>query len=394
MRAHSLTRKREDEWRSDLEGKLILPEKLGQFLLANLHKSIHLGWRKLLDLLTSAQLRFPNQTAAVHQIVEDCASCTAMKPGRREGHHTGIRERGRAPGRSWEVDFTKVKPGKFGYKYLLVFIDTFSGWVEVFPTKRETSQVVAKALLEEIIPRYRVPEAIGSDNGPAFVSKVLQGLAQAMGANWKLHCEYNPQSSGQVERMNRTLKETLAKLALETGGDWVTLLPLAIFRVRNSPYVHGLTPFEILYGAPPPIIQRTLSPGLGDLAPNYLTMLQALAKVQQQIWPLIQAYHTTERVPTPEHGIVPGDMVWVKRHQSKTLEPRWKGPYVVLLTTPTALKVDGIAPWVHHSHVRRARPQEEQGNWTARQHPTNPLKLWLIRDAPENENTPDAPQPS
>jgi transposase InsO family protein len=115
------------------------------------------------------------------------------------------------------VEFAEVKPGKFGYKYLLVFIDTFSGWVEVFPTKKETSQVVAKALLEEIIPRYGVPEAIGSDNGPAFVSKVLKGLAQAMGANWKLHCEYNPQSSGQVERMNRTLKETLAKLALETG---------------------------------------------------------------------------------------------------------------------------------------------------------------------------------
>jgi hypothetical protein len=71
MRAHSLTRKREDEWRSDLEGKLILPEKLGRFLLANLHKSTHLGRRKLLDLLTSAQVRFPNQTVAVCQIVED-----------------------------------------------------------------------------------------------------------------------------------------------------------------------------------------------------------------------------------------------------------------------------------------------------------------------------------
>jgi hypothetical protein len=33
-----------------------------------------------------------------------------------------------------------------------------------------------------------------------------------VGTNWKLHCEYNPQSSGQVERMNQTLKETLSKL--------------------------------------------------------------------------------------------------------------------------------------------------------------------------------------
>jgi ribonuclease HI len=65
MRVHSPIREGENGWRSDLEGKLILPEKLGRFLLINLHKSTHLGRRKLLDLLTSTQLRFPNQTVAV-----------------------------------------------------------------------------------------------------------------------------------------------------------------------------------------------------------------------------------------------------------------------------------------------------------------------------------------
>jgi transposase InsO family protein len=150
------------------------------------------------------------------------------------------------------VDFTEVKPGRYGYKYLFVLIDTFSGWVEAFPTKQETAQVVAKVLLEEIIPSYGIPETLGSDNGLAFISNVLQGLARAVGTNWKLHGEYNPQSSGQVERMNQTLKEILSKLAIETGGDWVALLPYAIFQVRNSSYVHGLTPFEILYRALPP----------------------------------------------------------------------------------------------------------------------------------------------
>ena len=265
--------------------------------------------------------------------------------------------------------------------------------MEAFPTKRETSQVVAKVLLEEIIPRYGVPESIGSDNGPAFVSKVLQGLAQAMGTDWKLHCEYNPQSSGQVERMNRTLKETLTKLAIETGGDWVTLLPLAIFRVRNSPYIHGLTPFEILYGAPPPVIQRALTPEMGNLAPNYLTILQTLSRVQQQIWPLVQAYHEKDGAPNPDHGIVPGDMVWVKRHQSKTLEPRWKGPYVVLFATPTALKVDGIGPWVHFSHVRKAQPHSSKNpeEWEIRRHPSNLLKLSLHRKPCNNDQPPSPP---
>ena len=60
------------------------------------------------------------------------------------------------------------------------------------------------------------------------VSQIVQSLALALRTKWKLHCEYSPQSSGQVERINRTLKKTLTKLAIETGGDWVTLLPFAL----------------------------------------------------------------------------------------------------------------------------------------------------------------------
>ncbi|EHB13885.1 Gag polyprotein, partial [Heterocephalus glaber] len=82
---------------------------------------------------------------------------------------------------------------------------------EVFPTKHETAQVVAKKLLEDILPRYGFPAMLESDNGPAFISK------------------------------------------------------------RN-------------------------------------------------------------------------------------LEPRWKGPYVIVLTTPTTLKADEIASWIHYTHARPADP--------------------------------------
>ena len=106
----------------------------------------------------------------------------------------------------------------YGYKYLLVFVDTFSGWTEAFPTKHETAKMVTKKLLEEIFPRYGMPQVLGTDNGPAFVSQVSQLVAKLLGIEWKLHCAYRPQSSGQVERMNRTIKETLTKLTLAPGS--------------------------------------------------------------------------------------------------------------------------------------------------------------------------------
>ena len=84
--------------------------------------------------------------------------------------------------------------------------------------------------------------------------------------------------------------------------------------------------------------------------------------------------------PTPHH-YRPGDWVYVKRHHRETLEPRWNGPYIVVLTTPTALKVDDIATWVHHTHVRPADPSAIRKDffmrWAISWDQHNPLKLKL-----------------
>ena len=69
---------------------------------------------------------------------------------------------------------------------MLVLVDTFSGWVEAFPNKGETATVVAKRLLEDIVPRYGLPVTMGPDNGPAFFSQIVQGLAQALGTKMEV----------------------------------------------------------------------------------------------------------------------------------------------------------------------------------------------------------------
>ena len=78
------------------------------------------------------------------------------------------------------MDFTQM-PVSQGYKYLLVMIDTFTGWIEGLPTRTEKAdKVVKKKLLHEIIPRFGLPRSLQSDNGTSFTFKVTQGISKAL----------------------------------------------------------------------------------------------------------------------------------------------------------------------------------------------------------------------
>ncbi|XP_031510618.1 uncharacterized protein LOC116270094 [Papio anubis] len=116
---------------------------------------------------------------------------------------------------------------------------------------------------------------------------------------------------------------------------------------------------------------------------------ETLQKIHQEIWPKLKELYETGPPPTP-HLYQPGDWVLVKRHRQETLEPRWKGPLQVLLSTPTALKVEGIASWIHYTHVKPVDPTsdllgpitaaaEAPDAWTVDRAKNNPLKLTLRR---------------
>ena len=80
------------------------------------------------------------------------------------------------------MDFTQM-PVSQRYKYLLVMIGTFTGWIEGFPTWIEKAEEVVKKLLHEIIPRFGLPGSLQSDNRTSFTSKVTQGVSKALGIN-------------------------------------------------------------------------------------------------------------------------------------------------------------------------------------------------------------------
>ena len=112
-----------------------------------------------------------------------------------------IQQLGTYPREDWQMDFTQM-PVSQRYKYLLVMIDTFTGWVEGFSTRTEKAEEVVKKLLHESIPRFGLPRSLQSDNRTSFTSKVTQGVSYALGITYYLHCAWRPQSSGKVERAN------------------------------------------------------------------------------------------------------------------------------------------------------------------------------------------------
>lgn len=74
---------------------------------------------------------------------------------------------------------------------------------------------------------------------------------------------YQPQNLGQMGRMSWTLKDTLTKLTLETGGGWEDLFkvlhPFKDKVLRTNSYLRGFTPFEIRYVLCPRVQEDVLA---------------------------------------------------------------------------------------------------------------------------------------
>ena len=79
----------------------------------------------------------------IRQVVSSCPTCQLSNP--QEAQRTQLAQPVQwcetYPGEDWQMDFTKM-PVSQGYKYLLVMIDTFTGWIEGFPTQSEKAEEV------------------------------------------------------------------------------------------------------------------------------------------------------------------------------------------------------------------------------------------------------------
>uniref|UniRef100_A0A3P9L4N5 Gypsy retrotransposon integrase-like protein 1 n=1 Tax=Oryzias latipes TaxID=8090 RepID=A0A3P9L4N5_ORYLA len=253
----------------EIRWQVVVPKSLRLTVLQAMHGapgSGHFGVSKTLSRLRQG-FYWGQSRRDVEEFCKKCDSCTARK---------GPVGRSHAPLQQFPAGFPMERVGidvlgpfprsEKGNRFILTAMDYFTKWPEAYCLPDQEAETVVDALVEGMFSRLGVPEAIHTDQGRNFESKVFAAMCEKLGSHKTRTTPLHPQSDGLVERFNRTLAEQLAIVADRHQRDWDTHVPLLLMGYRSaaqdstacSPALLMLgreirTPAEIAMGKPPDV---------------------------------------------------------------------------------------------------------------------------------------------
>ncbi|GJR08110.1 reverse transcriptase domain-containing protein [Tanacetum coccineum] len=145
----------------------------------------------------------------------------------------------------WGIDFIGPFPSSRGNKYILVDVDYLSKWVEVKALPTNDARVVVK-FLKSLFARFGTLRAIISDRGTYFFNDQFSKVMLKYRVTHRLSIAYHPQTSGQVEVSNRSLKRILERTVGENRASWSDKLDDALWAFRTA----FKTPARVRKGLP------------------------------------------------------------------------------------------------------------------------------------------------
>ena len=87
--------------------------------------------------------------------------------------------------------------------YILVIVDTFTRWVELYHTTDATALSAAECLFKHF-GRFGAPYQLRSDNGPHFIAAVIREFLFLIGVSDTNTIAYSKQENSTVERYNNS----------------------------------------------------------------------------------------------------------------------------------------------------------------------------------------------
>ena len=271
-----------------LEGVLYYVDpsvKLRQKLLKEVHGGAFAGHFAVKGTYEKLNHRYwwNGMYADVYAFCKGCLVCSAYGGG---GKKTRPPLKSIPVGDPFErvgVDLMEMPLTERGNRYVIVFLDYLTKWVEAYPLSEQTSKTIARVLVDMVICRHGVPQQLLSDRGATLLSVVMREVCEVTGMEKVNTTAYHPQMDSLVENFNRTLKSMLAKHCKEFGPQWDVHMQQLLFAYRTKP--HEFTresPFYLLYGrdARLPtanVLDTPLSPYTVDLDDYKVELTRGLA---------------------------------------------------------------------------------------------------------------------
>ncbi|CAF1640372.1 unnamed protein product, partial [Didymodactylos carnosus] len=211
----------------DRDGKSIsvpyIPQQLVKEVLYFSHDlptSGHFGRDKTWNQLKN-KCYWPRMYNDIEKYVRSCQFCSQFNI--RRSKPSGRLDPIEPPAEIFDlvgIDFAgPFPPTTEGNTHILVITDYLSKYVFAKALPDSTAKS-ASTVLVELSLQFGVPNVVLSDNGPSFIADLFQAVATQLGCNRILSTPYHPATNGQVERMNATIKATLAKLQKQYFYDW------------------------------------------------------------------------------------------------------------------------------------------------------------------------------
>lgn len=157
------------------------------------------------------------------------------------------------------MDFIEGLPLSQGKDTILVVVDRLTKYAHFLSLKHPfTAQGVADVFTREITKLHGIPTTIVSDLDKIFLSLFWKELFRLQGTALHHTTTYHPQSDGQSEVVNKCVESYLRCFITGKPKTWCRWLHWAEYWYNTSWHAATLyTPFQALYGRPPPHLTQT-----------------------------------------------------------------------------------------------------------------------------------------
>jgi transposase InsO family protein len=217
--------------------------------IRSVHNAVagHEGVDRTFEKLRSQGYNWPYMRAHIKKYIRECPNCQLNSQQAFKVKQHPFSASTYQPMERLNFDF--IGPFPDG-GYLLVIIDTFTRWVELFITPDATALSAANALLEQF-GRFGLPSQLLSDQGPHFVATVIKELTALIGIDHSLTIAYSKEENAIVERSNKEVNRHIRALCFDRRiiNEYKQAKPF-VQRIINAAYLGRtkIAPSHLLFG--------------------------------------------------------------------------------------------------------------------------------------------------